>query len=100
MANKKQANPPEVLRKLPLEQSATAAAIVIAPHLPAMERIGEVKTVQRNALLPLMGAGHHQSTKGEGVMAQVPSKMPPPLPHTGKSQEPKAGQVGLSSADG
>ena len=33
-------------------------------------------------------------------MAQVPSKMPPPLPHTGKSQEPKAGQVGLSSADG
>jgi hypothetical protein len=100
MANEEQAKPLEVLRKLPLEQSATAAHVVIAPHLPAMEKIGEVKTVQRNTLLPLMGAGHSQSTGGEGVMAPVPAKMPASPPHRGKAQEPKPGQVGLSSVDG
>jgi len=100
MAKKEKAKPMEVLRKLPLEQSATAAPVVIAPHLPAMEKIGEVKTVRRNTLLPLMGAGHPQGTRGEGVMSPVPPKMSPPPPLSGKPQEPKVGQVGLSSADG
>lgn len=100
MARKEKVKPKEIVRKLPLEQSATAAPVVIAPHLPAMEKIGEVRTVRRNTLLPLMGAGHPQATRGEGVMSPVPPKMSPPSQLAGKLQEPNVAQVGLSSADG
>ena len=57
MANHDEERPIEVLRNLPAEQSTTAAPVVPSPELPAMEEVGAVKTVHRNTLLPLMGAG-------------------------------------------
>ena len=100
MANQEDTRPVEVLRNLPTEQSATAAPVVFAPHLPAMEKTGEVKTVLRNTLLPLMGSGVQHTPTGEGRMAPVPAKIPAPSPATGKPQELKTGRVDLSSVDG
>jgi hypothetical protein len=57
MPNPEEIKPLQVPRGLPSEQSVNAPPVIIAPHLPAMEKPGEVKTVQRNPLLPLMGAG-------------------------------------------
>ena len=90
----------EVLRSLPTEQSATAAPVVLAPHLPAMEKVGTVKTVLRNTLLPLMGAGAQQPSGGEGLMAAAPPQTAAPSPSSGKPQEPKAGLAGVRSTDG
>lgn len=100
MANEEKPKSVEVLRKLPLEQSATAAAVVIAPHLPAMEKMGDVKTVHRNTLLPLMGAGHPQATGGEGVMAPVPEKIPAQSALSAKPQEAKPGVTAVSPGEG
>jgi|GEM_PF-2805935 len=100
MANHDEARPVEILRNLPAEQSTTAAPVVLSPELPAMEEVGAVKTVHRNTLLPLMGAGAQQPSGGEGRMAPVPPQTAGPSPPTGKPQEPKAGQVGVGSADG
>jgi len=112
MANQEEAKPAEVLRNLPAEQSATAVPVVLAPQLPAMEKTGQVKTVLRNTLLPLMGAGAQQTPGGEGRMAPVPPQRPAASPLTGKPQEPKSraarttdldfepDQDGLGSADG
>ena len=85
-----EARPVEVLRALPTEQSLTAAPVVLSPQLPAMEKVGAVKTVFRNTLLPLMGAGAQQTTGGEGRMAAVPTQPAAPSPLSGKPQEPKA----------
>jgi hypothetical protein len=100
MPNPEQIKPVQVLRGLPPEQNVKASPVVIAPHLPAMEKLGEVKTVQRNPLLPLMGAGAPRHTGGEGLMAPVPSQIAVHSPHTENPQQPKEGQVASASQDG
>jgi hypothetical protein len=55
MADLEGMKPQDVQRGLPTEQSPTAPPVIFAPHFPAMEKIGEVKTGLRNPLLPLMG---------------------------------------------
>ena len=62
-----------VLRGLPSKQDKTAPPVILAPDLPAMEKTGAVKTVWRDPLLPLMGAGGSRPTGGEGLMAAVPA---------------------------
>ncbi len=100
MTDEKNPGPIEPLRQFPSEQSATAKPVLLAPDLPAMEKIGEVKTVLKNMLLPLMGAGHPQSTEGEGAMAAVPGKMPAPPAPSGKPQEAKPGLAPPSPGEG
>jgi len=99
MANEEKEKPVEVLRKLPLEQSTTAAAVIGAPHLPAMEKISDVKTVLRNTLLPLMGAGHPQAMGGE-TMAAVPKRIRARSALSGKPQEAKPGSPPASPGAG
>jgi hypothetical protein len=94
MANQEEPQPVIVHANLPSQQSATAGPVIAAPHLPAMEKVGGVTTVQRNPLLPLMGAGSPIHTAGEGLMAQVPSTRPAPTPPAGTPQKPKAGVEG------
>lgn len=100
MANQDEVKRVEVFRGLPTEQSATAPPVILAPQLPAMEKVGAVKTVLRNTLLPLMGAGAQQPTGGEGRMTPVPPKADTPSRLTGKPQEPKAGKAAVSPTDG
>src|SRR5437667_5936000 len=98
MPNPEETKP--VSRTLPPEQNAAAPPIVIAPHLPAMEKVTEVRTVYRNTLLPLMGAGIQRETAGEGLMAAVPAKMPAYTPPEGNPQKPKEGQVAPATSEG
>lgn len=100
MPSPEEIKPVQVLRGLPTEQVVNASPVVIAPHLPAMEKLGEVKTVQRNPLLPLMGAGALQHTGGEGSMAPVPAQIPVSSPHKENPQQPKEGQLASASQDG
>lgn len=97
MPNPEETKSTQVLSNLPSEQSATAPPVIIAPHLPSMEKLGEVKTVQRNTLLPLMGAGAPQRTVGAGLMAAVPTQIPVSSP---PPQQPKEGQFAPASRDG
>jgi hypothetical protein len=100
MGDRGNIKPVDVLRGLPTEQNATAPPVVAAPRLPAMEKAGEVKTVLRNTLLPLMGAGTPQHTGGVGQMDPVPTQIPPSTVLSAKPQEPKAGPPPSSAADG
>jgi hypothetical protein len=99
MANQEEGKPRKV-RALPVEQSATADPVLAFPSLPAMEKVDAVKTVHRNPLLPLMGAGAPVHTKGEGLMAQVPLKTSPPERPPGAPQQPKVSPPGPTSSDG
>jgi hypothetical protein len=90
MADREDIKAQDVQRGLPTEQNATAPPVIFAPHFPAMEKIGEVKTVLRNPLLPLMGAGTSQPIRGVGQMDPVPAKTPPVTGLPAKPQEPKA----------
>jgi hypothetical protein len=100
MPNPEETKPAQVHRNLPSEQSATALPVVIAPHLPLMEKLGEVKTVQRNTLLPLMGPGVPEHTAGAGLMAAVPTQIPVSSPPRGNPQQAKEGQLATASQDG
>jgi hypothetical protein len=91
MADEKPINPAQVPRDLPMKQDSNAAPVILAPHLPAMEAAGAVKTVLRNPLLPLMGSATALPTGGHGLMAAVPPQRPPSAPPSGKPQEPKPG---------
>jgi hypothetical protein len=74
---------------LPTEQRHMGAPVVHAPGLPSMEGVGAVKTVLRNAALPLMGAGVTIGTRNEGVMEEWHSMTAlPPRPAMGP-QMPK-----------
>lgn len=81
--------PGYVERGLPTEQSPTAPPVILAPSLPSMETVGEVKTVLRNPLLPIMGAGNFPPTRGIGQMESVPTRTPPTTGLPTKPQEPK-----------
>ena len=48
MADRGDTKPGYVERGLPTEQSPTAPPVILAPGLPSMEKVGEVKTVLRN----------------------------------------------------
>jgi hypothetical protein len=98
MPNPEEAKP--VLRGLPAEQEATAPPVVIAPHLPPMEKVTEVKTVYRNTLLPLMGAGAKKHTAGGGLMSAVPKRMPTSSPPGGNPQQMKEGQATPPTPEG
>jgi hypothetical protein len=90
MADREGMKPQDVQRGVPAEQSPTAPPVIFAPHLPTMEKTGEVKTVLRNPLLPLMGAGTSQPIRGVGQMDPVPVKIPPATEAPANAQEPKA----------
>jgi hypothetical protein len=96
MADREDIKDQDVQRGLPAEQNATAPPVIFAPHFPAMEKIGEVKTVLRNPLLPLMGAGTSQPIRGVGQMDPVPVKTPPATEVPAKPQEPKAAPPSLA----
>lgn len=100
MPDQKPTKPDEVIRALPSKQEATAAPVILAPHLPSMEKTGEVKTVLRNARLPLMGSGVQQPPRGEGLMAPVPAQQSAPSRLTGKPQERKAAPPSTASGEG
>jgi hypothetical protein len=100
MPKPEETKPAHVLRRLPSVQGARKRPVVTAPHLPAMEKRGKVKTVLRNTLLPLMGAGAPQHTTGRGTMAPVPTKVPPSAPPGGNPQQPPESQIGSSSSGG
>jgi hypothetical protein len=98
MPDEKDLRAEQPLRGLPTKQDPAAEPVILAPHLPAMEKVGAVKTVLRNTLLPLMGAGGMQSSGGQGTMAAVPARIEEPVALSGKAQEPKV--IGESSAAG
>jgi hypothetical protein len=87
MPQPEEIRPVQALRALPPTQDVTAGPVTIAPHLPTMEKRGEVKTVQRNTLLPLMGAGAPRPTTGRGTMLPVPSEIRAPSPPSGNPQQ-------------
>jgi hypothetical protein len=99
MDNLENKKPVAVLRGLPTEQSPTAGPVITLTGGAAMEKTGEVKTVLRNTLLPLMGAGTPVHTGGAGQMDPLPSRLPTSAILSAKPQEPKAGNV-ASAADG
>jgi hypothetical protein len=98
MPNPEETKP--VRRSTPSEQSGTAPPVVIGPHLPAMEKVTEVRTVHRNTLLPLMGAGIQQQTAGEGLMEAVPTEISAYSPPEGNPQKPKEGQAVPATSEG
>ena len=86
-------------RGLPPTQDVSARPIVTAPDLPAMENRGEVRTVLRNTLLPLMGSGPHETGAGRGNMAPVPAhpgapSSPGERPQQSHGEEPSAASSG------
>lgn len=95
-----QENPPSRPGRL-LEQDAAATPFVATPHLPAMEKVGEVKRVIKTGSgLRLMGTGALLHTGGEGLMAAVATREPHP-PFAGASpQKPKAGPSGSAPSEG
>jgi hypothetical protein len=99
MANQEEGKP-IVLRALPTEQSASAGPVIAAPHLPMMEKVSLVETVQRNPLLPLMGAGAPVHTSGEGTMARVPWPIAPQSALPSSPQEPKVIPHEAAPSDG
>ena len=100
MPQPEEIKPVRVLRGLPPTQDATASPVIIAPHLPMMEKRGEVKTVQRNTLLPVMGAGAPQPPTGRGIMSPVPTQMPAPSPPSGNPQQPPESYVAPATPAG
>jgi hypothetical protein len=84
---------------LPTEQRPMGAPVVHAPSLPSMESVGSVKTVLRNAALPLMSASTSIGTRGESVMEEWHSMTAlPPSPGTGP-QKPKEAQAAPSAEE-
>jgi hypothetical protein len=83
--------PVDILREIPQQQRPDAPPVVLNPSLPAMEKTGDVKTVLRNTLLPLMGAGAPIHPGGpSGLMEAAPSgPQQPTHPLPSKPQEPK-----------
>jgi len=81
----------QVARALPTKQDVKAPPVVQAPHLPAMEATGAVKTVLKNTFLPLMGSGAAQTGGGQGRMDAVPTHPSTPSSPSGKPQQPKEG---------
>ena len=54
MADKKPTNPEQVLRGLPIKQDPKAEPVVLAPHLPPMEKVDAVSTVAHDPVLLAM----------------------------------------------
>jgi hypothetical protein len=100
MPQPEEIRPVQALRSLPPTQDATASPVIIAPHLPTMEKRGEVKTVQRNPLLPIMGAGAPHPSSGKGTMSPVPSEITAPSPPSGNPQRPLERPVAPASPAG
>jgi hypothetical protein len=87
-------------RGLPPTQDINARPIVSEPHLPAMENRGEVRTVLRNTLLPLMGSGAHETGPGSGNMAPVPAERGAPSSPGERPQQPHREELRSVSAGG
>ncbi|HEV2273235.1 MAG TPA: hypothetical protein VGR96_03675 [Acidobacteriaceae bacterium] len=88
MADRGGIKPGDAVRGLPTEQKPDAPPVVSAPSLPAMEKIGAVKTVARNPLLPLMGSGSPPPTGGIGRMDPISTQKPPGSTLPEKPQQP------------
>lgn len=105
MPNSEENKAGEVLRQLPAEQRHAAPPVVINPSAPRMEKAGEVTTVLRHSMLPLMGAGiAEHAGGGAGLMEAVPpeNQREGPVSSTrhAKPQEPKVSATQLGSAGG
>jgi hypothetical protein len=95
MASQDETLPPD----LAAVQRPMGAPIVNAPELPSMEAVGQVKTVLRNTLLPLMGTESSTAT-GENLMTKVQDmSQTPPSPGQGL-QKPGSKHAGPSPSDG
>ncbi|HEY5339740.1 MAG TPA: hypothetical protein VIK27_01825 [Candidatus Aquilonibacter sp.] len=90
----------EAARGLPIKQDQTAEPVILDPHLPAMEKTGAVKTVLRNTLQPLMGAGSAVPGNGEKLMPALPGQPAPSGGLPAKPQEAKAAATGAAAEDG
>jgi len=67
--------PSGVRTGLPITQDPKLPPVVHSPHLPAMEKVGDVKAlVHAAAALPVMGSGAPLHTGGSGVMGEVPQR--------------------------
>jgi len=88
MADRGGIRPGDVVRGLPTEQKPDAPPVVSAPSLPGMEKMGAVKTVLRNPLLPLMGSGSPPPTGGIGRMDPISTQKPPVSTLPEKPQQP------------
>jgi hypothetical protein len=88
MADRGGIKPGDVIRGLPTEQKPDAPPVISAPSLPGMEKMGAVKTVLRNPLLPLMGSGSPPPTGGIGRMDPISTQKPPGSTLPEKPQQP------------
>jgi hypothetical protein len=82
------------------EQRRMGGPIVNLPERPSMEPVGEVKTVLRNTLLPLMGTDSSAPVSGGKLMTKV-QHMAQTTPRPGHDlQKPRSDQAGSSSTEG
>lgn len=101
MANPEDRKPEAPRQGPPNEQNPNGPPIVIAPHHPEMEKVGQVKTVMKDPALPLMGTGAPASDAGQRVMAPVPpERSAGPSAAKATPQEPKQGPSGGAPSEG
>jgi hypothetical protein len=85
---------------LPNEQRLMGAPVVHAPGLPAMEKVGEVRSVLRNTALPLMTPEAASEPRGEHLMAKAGGMSEVPPSHGLGPQRPKESQNMPTPVDG
>jgi hypothetical protein len=81
-----------------IEQRPMGAPIVNVPERPLMEAVGQVKTVLRNTLLPLMGTDFSTPASGGNLMTKVQDIAQTTPQHD--LQKPRSDQAGTSPSDG
>jgi hypothetical protein len=82
------------------EQRQMGAVIVNAPALASMEAVGQVKTVLRNELLPLMDTDPSTPASGENLMTKVQDMSQTPLEPGQGLQKSRSDQAVPSPSDG
>jgi hypothetical protein len=100
MADEQHPTEAELVRGLPIKQDPAAKPVILNPNLPTMEQKGAVKTVLRNTLLPLMGAGRSVPAAGANLMAAVSAQGSAPAGPPERPQEPKGTASAAAAEDG